>query len=44
MWRKFLWLFLVTIVGVCIDVGYLYMQRTQGGVGFKVKVTPDIGD
>lgn len=42
MWRKIVWLGIVILVGVAIDVIYLYSARTSGGVGFKVKITPDI--
>ncbi len=45
MWyRKLLWLALIVAGGVMLDVMYLYTARTAGGWGFKVKLTPDLGD
>lgn len=44
MWRKLLVIGLVITAGVALDIMYLYTSRTAGGWGFKLKVTPDVGD
>jgi hypothetical protein len=40
--RRSGWMLAVVIVGVLLDLTYLYFTRTRGGLGFKFNIRPGI--
>ena len=42
--KKLLYILVVVVIGVALDVMYLYLARTKGGMGFKFSIRPDVGD
>jgi hypothetical protein len=43
MIRKFAVVLGVVFLSTALDIVYLYYARTKGGLGFKLKILPDMG-